>query len=63
MKTINFNNKLHLGILLSLLLHYENEALKPFFPIQNYGYDKSEKVDKIRKNLGLSIIKLLEKTK
>ena len=60
---IDFNNKLHLGILLSLLLHYENEPLEIFYPLQNYGYDKPKKVEKIRKNLALEMIELLEKTK
>ena len=62
MKNIDFNNKLHLGILLSLLLHYENEPLEIFYPIQSWGLDKPKKVDKIRKNLGLAMIELLEKS-
>jgi len=56
-----YNNPIHKGILLELLLNYEHDTLTPFFPLQQY-HKQAEEVNKIIKNWENDLLKILEKT-
>jgi hypothetical protein len=58
-----YNNPVHIGILLGLLLNYENSLIDPFCPLQ-YGIlkDSLELIDNVTKKWEDSIIDILQKT-
>jgi len=56
-----YNNPIHKGILLGLLLKDKYNTLSPFFPIQNYP-DQSKEVDKIIEAWERGLLDILEKT-
>ena len=60
--SIQYNNQIHKGILLDLLIKEKNDTLSPFFPLQKYPHQQKE-VDEIIKSLEKDILKILEKTK
>ena len=57
-----YNNPVHKGILLNLLVTEKHDILSPFIPLQNYPEQQKE-VDEITKGLEKAIIEILEKTK
>ena len=57
-----YNNPIHKGILLDLLLKHKYDILSPFYPLQNYP-KQAEKVDKITIELENALIDILDKTK
>ena len=57
-----YNNSIHKGILLDLLLKHKYDILSPFYPLQNYP-KQAEKVDKITIELENALIDILDKTK
>ena len=59
---IQYNNPIHKGILLDLLLKEKYDVLSPFYPIQKYPEQKKE-VDKITIELENALIDILDKTK
>ena len=59
---IQYNNPIHKGILLDLLLKEKYDVLSPFYPLQKYPEQKKE-VDKITIELENALIDILDKTK
>ena len=59
---IQYNNPIHKGILLDLLLKDKYDVLSPFYPLQKYPEQKRE-VDKITIELENALIDILDKTK
>lgn len=59
---IQFNNEIHKGIVLDLLIRNKNDTLSPFFPLQNYP-EKNEAINKITQSWENDIIDVLKKTK
>jgi len=57
-----YNNPIHKGILLNLLVIQKNNILSPFFPLQYYPQQQKE-VEQITNILEKQIIEILEKTK
>jgi hypothetical protein len=57
-----YNNPIHIGILLHLLIKTKYNILSPFFPLQNYPKQR-EKVDEITIQLENALIDILDKTK
>lgn len=57
-----YNNPVHIGILLSLLLREIHDNLSPFFPLQNYP-DQDVIVSKITNHFENELIAVLKKTK
>ena len=57
-----FNNPIHKGIILQLLIGNMHDILSPFYPIQNYPIQQKE-VDEITKKLQTNLIDILERTK
>ena len=57
-----YNNPIHKGILLDLLLKDKYDVLSPFYPLQKYPEQKKE-VDKITIELENALIDILDKTK
>lgn len=57
-----YNNKIHKGILLDLLLKEKYDILSPFYPLQEYPEQKKE-VEEITKKLENALIDILNKTK
>jgi hypothetical protein len=57
-----YDNPLHRGILLGLIIVDRNNLLSPFFPLQKYP-EQDEKINELTKNLENEIIDALEKTK
>lgn len=56
-----YNNPIHKGILLELLLKEKNDTLSPFWPLQNYP-EQSKKVDEIIENWEKELLDILKKT-
>jgi len=56
-----YNNPVHKGILLSLLLREINDNLTPFFPLQNYP-EQDTKVAEITNQFEIDLIAVLKKT-
>jgi len=56
-----YDNPVHRGILLSLLLREINDNLTPFFPLQNYP-EQDVKVEEITQKFEEELIKVLKKT-
>ncbi len=56
-----YNNLIHKGILIELLLKDKYNTLSPFFPLQNYPI-QSKEVDEIIKEWEKSLLDILEKT-
>ena len=42
-----YDNPIHVGIILTLLSHYKHNYLEPFLPLQSNGVDKMKHVEKI----------------
>jgi hypothetical protein len=61
-KLLEYNNPIHKGILLDLLLKDKYDVLSPFYPLQEYPEQKRE-VDKITIELENALIDILDKTK
>lgn len=59
---IQFNNEIHKGIVLDLLIRDKNDTLSPFFPLQNYP-EKDAEIHEITQSWENDIIDVLEKTK
>ena len=57
---IDYNNPLHRGIIIGLLTYSKYSPMSPFWPLQNYGEEKMQQVDKETKKWGDFIIKSLE---
>jgi len=57
-----YNNPIHIGILLHLLIKTKYNILSPFFPLQNYP-KQNEKIDEITIQLENALIDILDKTK
>ena len=57
-----YNNKIHKGILLNILLNNKYDILSPFYPIQYYPTQQKE-VEEIKNNLENALIEVLNKTK
>jgi hypothetical protein len=57
-----YNNPIHKGILLDILVKSKHDVLSPFYPLQEYP--KQQKVvDKITIELENALIEILDKTK
>jgi hypothetical protein len=56
-----YNNPIHKGILLELLLINKHNTLSPFFPLQKYPTE-SKKVDEITKAWEMDLLKILVET-
>lgn len=56
-----YNNPIHKGILLDLLLKDKHNTLSPFFPLQKYP-EQSKKVDEIINALEKDLLKILVET-
>jgi hypothetical protein len=61
-ESFQYNNPIHKGILLSLLLNEKNYLLSPFIPLQEYP-EQDKKVDEINEKWGNDIIKIINETK
>jgi len=59
--SFEYNNPIHKGILLELLLKDKHDTLSPFSPLQNYP-NQSKKVDEIIHAWEKSLLDILEKT-
>jgi hypothetical protein len=59
---IQYNNPIHIGILLDILLKDKYDILSPFYPLQEYPTQQKE-VDKITIELENALIDILDKTK
>lgn len=57
-----YNNPIHKGILLDLLLKEQYDTLSPFYPLQNYP-DQQDEINEITVNLENSLIDILDRTK
>ena len=57
-----YNNPIHRGIILDLLLKEKYDILSPFYPIQRYP-KQQEQVEKITNKLEKALIDILNKTK
>jgi hypothetical protein len=57
-----YNNPIHIGILLDFLLKHKYDILSPFYPLQNYP-KQADEVDKITIELENALIDILDKTK
>ena len=56
-----YNNPIHIGILLELLLKDKHNTLSPFFPLQNYP-KQSKEVDEIIEAWEKGLLHILDKT-
>jgi len=56
-----YNNPIHKGILLELLLKEKHDILSPFYPLQNYP-TQSKKVDELIEQWEKGLLIILEKT-
>ena len=56
-----YNNPIHKGILLELLLKDKHDTLSPFFPLQHYPI-QSKKVDEIIQAWEKGLLDILDKT-
>ena len=56
-----YNNPIHKGILLELLLKDKHNTLSPFFPLQNYP-KQSKEVDEIIEAWEKGLLHILDKT-
>lgn len=61
LNNFEYNNPIHKGILLELLLKEKHETLSPFFPLQNYP-KQSKEVDEITQAWENGLLDILEKT-
>lgn len=59
---IQFNNPIHVGILIQLLSSFQFDMLSPFYPLYNYPTE-NDMVTDITKQLAKKIISNLQKTK
>lgn len=57
-----YNNPIHIGIVLELLVKSKYDILSPFYPLQNYPKQQKE-VDKITMELETALLDILDKTK
>jgi len=57
-----YNNPIHIGIVLDFLLKHKYDILSPFYPLQNYP-KQADEVDKITESLEKALIDILDKTK
>jgi hypothetical protein len=57
-----FDNPIHIGILLDVLVKEKYDLLSPFYPLQNYPKQSGE-VDRITTELENAMIDILDKTK
>jgi len=62
MNQFQYDNLIHKGMLLQLLIHFENNPLEPFFPLYQYP-EKDTLVNSISQKWGANFIDVLEKTK
>lgn len=61
-RNFQYNNPIHRGILLDLLVKDKNDVLSPFFPLYKYP-EQQKKVDEIIAALEKDVVDVLEKTK
>jgi hypothetical protein len=59
---LQYDNPIHIGILLNILIYSKHNVLEPFFPIQNYP-SQDCLVEKIQEELCKTIVNTLKKTK
>jgi len=59
MKTLQFDNQVHIGILLSVIINHENDILSPFYPLQQFPPERIE-VKTISKKLSNDLLYILE---
>jgi hypothetical protein len=57
-----YNNPIHKGILLDLLVKSKYDVLSPFYPLQKYP-KQQEEVDNITIKLENALLDILDKTK
>jgi len=57
-----YNNKIHKGILLDILLKHKYDILSPFYPLQKYPIQQKQ-IEKITNQLENGLIEILNKTK
>lgn len=56
---MDWNNKIHIGIIVGLLMNYKNNPLRPFFPLQDYP-TKFNEVNSITQEWENSLIQTLK---
>ena len=61
-ETIEYDNPIHKGIILSLLLNEQYDILEPFCPLTQYP-TKSEECGSISENMAMHVVNVLHKTK
>jgi hypothetical protein len=59
MNTLQYNNPIHRGILLNILINDKNDILSPFYPLYKYPNEKKH-VKIISKNLSNDLLSILE---
>ena len=59
MNTLQYNNPIHRGILLNILINDKNDILSPFYPLYKYPNEKKH-VKIISKNLSNDLVSILE---
>jgi hypothetical protein len=62
LENFQYNNPIHKGILLDLLVREQNDTLSPFTPLGDYP-EQMKEVEKIIENWEKSLLYILEKTK
>ena len=55
----DYSNQIHIGILLTLLTHYDNNPLSPFFPLQQFP-EQDDEVIKLISNWEQELLKILK---
>ena len=58
---INYDNLIHRGIILSILIQAKHNSIEPLFPLQDSGY--KDDIEQIISSRGIEYIKTIEKTK
>jgi hypothetical protein len=61
-KQFQYENNVHIGILLQILNQYENNPMEPFFPLQNHPVE-NKKIHEIEKTLGIELINIIKFTR
>jgi hypothetical protein len=61
-KQFQYENNVHIGILLQILNQYENNPMEPFFPLQNHPVE-NKKIHEIEKTLGNDLINIIKFTR
>jgi hypothetical protein len=59
MKTLQYDNQIHIGILLNILINDKNDILSPFYPLYKYPNERTN-IKIISKNLSDDLLFILE---